>query len=151
LKGNDASLFAVRTEDSSALQYFQVRDPSVYRCWCLSHFIYLGVLLICACANSIKCGFVLLQFYGYLSQQQNMMQDYIRTATYQEAILANTKDFQDKVILDVGAGSGILSFFAIQAGAKKVYAVEASSMAIHAEVIGNGVKSNSLFNWKKLD
>jgi histone-arginine methyltransferase CARM1 len=63
-----------------------------------------------------------------------MMQDYIRTATYQEAILVNTKDFQDKVILDVGAGSGILSFFAIQAGAKKVYAVEASSMAVHAKV-----------------
>ena len=74
------------------------------------------------------------QFYGYLSQQQNMMQDYIRTGTYQRAILANLPDFKDKVILDVGAGSGILSFFAIQAGARKVYAVEASTMAQHAEV-----------------
>lgn len=63
-----------------------------------------------------------------------MMQDYIRTATYHKAIISNLKDFQDKVILDVGAGSGILSFFAAHAGAKKVYAVEASSMAIHAEV-----------------
>lgn len=34
------------------------------------------------------------QFYGYLSQQQNMLQDYIRTSTYQKAILANFKDFQ---------------------------------------------------------
>lgn len=63
-----------------------------------------------------------------------MLQDYIRTSTYQKAVLINTVDFQDKVVLDVGAGSGILSFFSVQAGAKKVYAVEASSMAQHAQV-----------------
>lgn len=34
------------------------------------------------------------QFYGYLSQQQNMLQDFIRTSTYQKAILGNFKDFQ---------------------------------------------------------
>ncbi|XP_047490084.1 histone-arginine methyltransferase CARMER-like isoform X2 [Penaeus chinensis] len=81
------------------------------------------------------------QFYSYLSQQQNMMQDYIRTGTYQRAILSNMSDFKDKIILDVGAGSGILSFFAAQAGARKVYAVEASSMAQHCEML---VRANNL-------
>ena len=37
------------------------------------------------------------QFYALLSQQQNMMQDYIRTATYQRAILDNSIDFEGKV------------------------------------------------------
>ncbi|XP_040436346.1 histone-arginine methyltransferase CARM1-like [Falco naumanni] len=81
------------------------------------------------------------QFYGCLSQQQNMMQDFVRTATYHRAILQNHIDFTDKVVLDVGCGSGILSFFAVQAGARKVYAVEASSMAKYAELL---VRSNNL-------
>ncbi|ELK07031.1 Histone-arginine methyltransferase CARM1 [Pteropus alecto] len=46
-----------------------------------------------------------------------------------------------QVILDVGCGSGILSFFAVQAGAKRVYAVEASSVAQYAEML---VKNNHL-------
>lgn len=37
------------------------------------------------------------QFYGYLSQQQNMLQDYVRTATYQNAIISNLPDFKGKV------------------------------------------------------
>lgn len=101
--GKDTSEFSVRTEDSSASQYFQ--------------------------------------FYGYLSQQQNMLQDFVRTYTYQRAILCNLDDFKDKIILDVGAGSGILSFFAAQAGAKRIYAVEASTMAHYAQKL---VESNNL-------
>lgn len=54
--GKGASVFSVRTEDSSAMQYFQ--------------------------------------FYGYLSQQQNMLQDFVRTYTYQRAILSNLNDFK---------------------------------------------------------
>lgn len=94
-RSSSKSEFDRRTEESSAVQYFQ--------------------------------------FYGYLSQQQNMMQDYIRTGTYQKAMVQNCVNFRDKVVLDVGAGSGILSFFAMQAGARKVYAVEASTMAEHTK------------------
>lgn len=72
-----------------------------------------------------------------------MLQDFIRTSTYQKAIVSNLLDFKDKVVLDVGAGSGILSFFAAHAGARKVYAVEASSMAKHAERL---VADNQLSN-----
>lgn len=44
--------------------------------------------------------------------------------------------------MDVGAGSGILSFFAVQAGAEKVYAIEASNMAQYAQmlVVANNVQ-----------
>lgn len=58
-----------------------------------------------------------------------MLQDNKRTLVYRDAIMSNTSHFQDKLVLDVGAGSGILTFFAVQAGATHVYAVEASSMA----------------------
>lgn len=59
-----------------------------------------------------------------------MLQDTVRTSTYRSAILLNGPScFQDKLVMDVGAGSGILSYFSVQAGAKKVYAVEASGMA----------------------
>ena len=77
------------------------------------------------------------QFYSLLSQQQNMMQDFVRTGTYQQAMLQNAETFKNKVVLDCGAGSSILSFFAIQAGAKKVYACEASSIAKYAAKLVN--------------
>ena len=70
------------------------------------------------------------QFYGYLSQQQNMMQDFVRTSTYQKAIHSNLADFKDKIVLDVGAGSGILSFFAQQAGAAKVSNIQIYSYKV---------------------
>ncbi|XP_071658312.1 histone-arginine methyltransferase CARM1-like isoform X5 [Patagioenas fasciata] len=39
------------------------------------------------------------QFYGCLSQQQNMMQDFVRTATYYRAIIQNHIDFADKLLV----------------------------------------------------
>lgn len=45
-----------------------------------------------------------------------MLQDSQRTGTYRQAMLLNPEDFKDKVVLDVGCGTGILSIFAAQAG-----------------------------------
>lgn len=72
-------------------------------------------------------------YYGMLQHQQNMLQDYIRTGTYYAAITENKSDFEGKAVMDVGCGSGILSLFAAQAGARVVYAVEASNIATFAE------------------
>lgn len=46
-----------------------------------------------------------------------------------------------KTVLDVGTGSGILAIWSAQAGARKVYAVEATKMSDHARTL---VKANNL-------
>lgn len=83
------------------------------------------------------------QYYCMLRNQQNMLEDYVRTGGYNTAIIQNARDFRGKVVLDVGCGTGILSIFAAQAGARKVYAVEASDMADFAKKL---VKGNGLDN-----
>lgn len=52
-----------------------------------------------------------------------MLKDVVRTKTYQNVIYKNSFLFKDKVVLDVGAGTGILSLFCAKVGAKHVYAV----------------------------
>lgn len=81
------------------------------------------------------------QYYGQLLHQGNMLQDYIRTGTYQRAFMENASDFEGKVVLDCGTGTGILAMFAVQAGAKKVYAIEASGAANVARAL---VEANGL-------
>ena len=64
-----------------------------------------------------------------------MLNDDVRTITYAAFILSNPGIFRDAVVLDVGCGTGILSLFAARAGAKRVFAVDASIIANKAEEI----------------
>ena len=72
--------------------------------------------------------------YGLLFDHVGMLQDDQRMSAYQQAIRLNAEEhFRGKVVLDVGAGTGVLSIWAAQAGAAHVYAVEATAVAVHAE------------------
>jgi protein arginine N-methyltransferase 1 len=51
-----------------------------------------------------------------------MLKDKVRTLGYRRAVGANP-NLRDKIVLDVGCGTGILSMFCVQSGAKHVYAV----------------------------
>uniref|UniRef100_A0A673W7B7 Protein arginine N-methyltransferase 6 n=1 Tax=Salmo trutta TaxID=8032 RepID=A0A673W7B7_SALTR len=79
--------------------------------------------------------------YSDVTIHEEMIADTVRTNTYRTGILRNSSLIQGKVVLDVGAGTGVLSIFCAQAGARKVYAVEASSIADQAVKI---VKHNKM-------
>lgn len=76
-----------------------------------------------------------------------MLKDEVRTLTYRNAMYHNKHVFKDKIVLDVGSGTGILSMFAANAGAKHVYGVRRiDTPIIHKQPLHilNSLLSNSL-------
>lgn len=73
--------------------------------------------------------------YEHFGIHEEMLKDRVRTNAYRRAIVENKHLFQDKIVMDVGCGTGILSMFAVDAGAKHVYAIEASGIARQARGI----------------
>jgi len=81
--------------------------------------------------------------YAHFGIHEEMLKDEVRTKSYRNSILNNRHLFKDKVVLDVGCGTGILSMFAAKAGAAKVYGIDYSDIVYQAQQI---VKDNNLEN-----
>ncbi|KAL8555242.1 hypothetical protein ACS0TY_003159 [Phlomoides rotata] len=79
--------------------------------------------------------------YSSFGIHRDMISDKVRTDAYRQAILENPSLLRNAVVMDVGCGTGILSLFAAQAGASRVFAVEASEkMAVVASQIAEDNK-----------
>mmetsp|Transcript_10847 Transcript_10847/g.16149 ORF Transcript_10847/g.16149 Transcript_10847/m.16149 type:complete len:568 (-) Transcript_10847:106-1809(-) len=74
--------------------------------------------------------------YSHYAIHETMLKDTVRTKAYEDAIMKNSATlFKDKVVLDIGCGTGVLSIFAAKAGAKKVIAVDGSEIIREARNI----------------
>ncbi len=77
--------------------------------------------------------------YAEIEVHRTMICDRVRTEAFRRAIDSTVRP--GDIVLDVGAGSGILSMFAARAGAARVYAVERTTVAVLAQELAaaNGV------------
>ncbi|EON64591.1 protein arginine N-methyltransferase [Coniosporium apollinis CBS 100218] len=73
--------------------------------------------------------------YNHHGIHEEMLKDEVRTKSYRDAIYQNKHLFKDKIVLDVGCGTSILSMFAVKAGAKHVIGVDMSTIIEKAREI----------------
>jgi len=91
--------------------------------------------------------------YAHFGIHEEMLKDQVRTGSYRKAILENKHLFKDKAVLDVGCGTAILSMFAVQSGARVVYAVDSSDIIIQAKqiVLDNGFQDKIICMQGKME
>jgi protein arginine N-methyltransferase 1 len=84
-----------------------------------------------------------LYFGGYSTRRihELMLRDTARTCAYRDFMYNNKDLFRDKVVLDIGCGSGILSMFAARAGARQVIGIDMADIIDKARII---VENNNL-------
>ncbi|KAL5983787.1 Histone-arginine methyltransferase carm1 [Asimina triloba] len=134
------SKFDCKIEPSSAKMYFHYYGQLLHQQNMLQDYVRTGYIVAVVekhsgearlCKIWISVSFIRLKLLSIMVFKYG--------GTYYAAVIENRADFHGHVVVDVGAGSGILSLFAAQAGAKHVYAVEASDMAEYARklIAGN--------------
>ena len=76
------------------------------------------------------------KYTDFINYHLSMMVDDVRTGSYRQAISQVIR--KGDVVVDVGCGSGILSFLACRAGAGHVYAIEREAVIEVANHRGEG-------------
>ena len=71
--------------------------------------------------------------YTNIFGHREMLADEERLLKYKEAIFETVK--KGDIVIDAGAGTGILSVYSALAGAKKVYAIAKTEMANHIKIV----------------
>jgi len=79
--------------------------------------------------------------YAHYSIHYEMLSDQTRTSSYRSALINNPSRLSNSLVLDIGCGTGILSMFAAQGGAKHVVGVDCSEILYQAMDI---VRENSM-------
>lgn len=82
--------------------------------------------------------------YSHFGIHHSMLSDKVRTESYRDAILKNSALIKDKIVMDLGCGTSILSMFASKAGAKTVYAVDQSEIIYQAMEIAQTNNFNNI-------
>lgn len=80
-------------------------------------------------------------YFSSLERHEHMLSDQVRINTYQAAISKLVK--KDDVVVDLGTGTGVLSFFASRQQPKQIYALDHSNIIDVAKKIAqhNGIDS----------